>query len=44
MAAVVFNDDFGLPRSDLLGRITSIKIGKQPELPEAVRAELEKLR
>jgi len=31
-------------RSDLLGRMTSIKIGTQPELPKEVRKELQKLR
>lgn len=30
-------------RSDLLGRVTSIRIGKQPEIPEEVRTELKKL-
>jgi hypothetical protein len=31
-------------RSDLLGRVTLIKIGTQPEVPKEVRAELENVR
>ena len=31
-------------RSDLLGKVTSIKIGTQPELPKEVQTELQKLR